>query len=292
MQNDLPGSVAVAKHAILSAVAIVTGLTFAIGAVDAKDWTNVRIATEGAYPPWNATDSSGKLVGFEIDLANDLCQRMGVTCEIVAQDWEGIIPALQAGKYDVIMAGMSITDERKQVINFSDSYAATPAYLAVLKDGDLAAYQGEVDRINLDEVEPAEQAAIDDLKGLLDGKTVGVQVATTHANFLEQHLGDAVEIRKYDTQENLDLDLQAGRVDAALASMSYWQPLLETEKGADFALIGPGMTGGPFGAGVGVGIRQEDKDLVDMFNQAIVGAKEDGTLARLSQQWFGFDASS
>jgi octopine/nopaline transport system substrate-binding protein len=292
MQNDLPGSVAVAKHAILSAVAIVTGLTFAIGAVDAKDWTNVRIATEGAYPPWNATDSSGKLVGFEIDLANDLCQRMGVTCEIVAQDWEGIIPALQAGKYDVIMAGMSITDERKQVINFSDSYAATPAYLAVLKDGELAAYQGEVDRINLDEVEPADQAAIDDLKGLLDGKTVGVQVATTHANFLEQHLGDAVEIRKYDTQENLDLDLQAGRVDAALASMSYWQPLLETEKGADFALIGPGMTGGPFGAGVGVGIRQEDKDLVDMFNQAIVAAREDGTLARLSQQWFGFDASS
>ena len=94
------------------------------GSAAAKEWTTVRIATEGAYPPWNATDSSGQLVGFEIDLANDLCRRMGTECEIVAQDWEGIIPALQAGKYDVIMAGMSITDERKKVIQFSDSYAA------------------------------------------------------------------------------------------------------------------------------------------------------------------------
>jgi octopine/nopaline transport system substrate-binding protein len=282
----------VARHAILSAVALAAGLAFAAGTVAAKDWTSVRIATEGAYPPWNATDSSGKLVGFEIDLANDLCARMGVECEIVAQDWEGIIPALQAGKYDVIMAGMAITEERKQVISFSDSYATTPARFAVLKDSELADYQSELDRMQLDEIEPAEQAAIDDLKRVLDGKTIGVQVATIHANFLEQHLGAAVEIRKYDTQENLDLDLQAGRVDAALASMSYWAPLLETEKGAAFTVIGPAMSGGVFGAGVGLGIRQDDKELVDMFNQAIAAAKEDGTIARLSEQWFGFDASS
>jgi len=282
----------VARPAILRAVALAAGMTIAAGTVAAKDWTSVRIATEGAYPPWNATDSSGKLVGFEIDLSNDLCERMGVECEIVAQDWEGIIPALQAGKYDVIMAGMSITEERKQVISFSDSYAATPARFAVLQDSELADYQSPIERMVLDEIEPAEQAAIDDLKSVLDGKTIGVQVATTHANFLEQHLGDAVEIRKYDTQENLDLDLQAGRVDAALASMSYWAPLLETEKGASFTVVGPAMTGGPFGAGVGVGIRQDDKELVDLFNQAIAAAKEDGTIARLSEQWFGFDASS
>jgi len=282
----------VARPAILSAVALAAGMTITAGTVAAKDWTSVRIATEGAYPPWNATDSSGKLVGFEIDLSNDLCERMGVECEIVAQDWEGIIPALQAGKYDVIMAGMSITEERKQVISFSDSYAATPARFAVLQDSELADYQSPIERMVLDEIEPAEQAAIDDLKSVLDGKTIGVQVATTHANFLEQHLGDAVEIRKYDTQENLDLDLQAGRVDAALASMSYWAPLLETEKGAGFTVVGPAMTGGPFGAGVGVGIRQDDKELVDLFNQAIAAAKEDGTIARLSEQWFGFDASS
>jgi octopine/nopaline transport system substrate-binding protein len=276
----------------LMSIALTLCLGVLAGSASAKDWSSVRIATEGAYPPWNATDSSGQLVGFEIDLAHDLCERMKAKCEIVAQDWEGIIPALQAGKYDVIMAGMSITDERKQVIQFSDSYAATPARFAVLKDSDLASLTSKLDRATLDEVDADEQAAIDQLKETFEGKTVGVQVATTHANFLEAYMADAVEIRKYDTQENLDLDLQAGRVDLALASMSYWQPLMETEKGKDFAVIGPGMTGGPFGAGVGVGIRQEDDDLVAMFNKAIAGAQADGTIAKLSEQWFGFDASS
>ena len=237
------------RNAAITALAMVIGL--ATGQAVAKDWTTVRIATEGAYPPWNSTDSSGQLIGFEIDLANDLCSRMQVECEIVAQDWEGIIPALTAGKYDVIMAGMSITDERKQVISFTESYAGTPAYFAVVEGSDLASFEQTLESADLDEVDSGEQAAIDDLKSLLDGKTVGVQVATTHANFLEEYLGDAVEIRAYDTQENLDLDLQAGRVDAALAAASYWFPLMETEKGADFVLIGPGLDGRPVRLGRG-----------------------------------------
>jgi octopine/nopaline transport system substrate-binding protein len=277
-------------NATIPAFAVAIGL--AAGSAAAKDWTSVRIATEGAYPPWNSTDSSGKLIGFEVDLANDLCGRMQVECEIVAQDWEGIIPALTAGKYDVIMAGMSITDERMKVINFTDSYASEPAYFAVLKDGDLASYKADLDQANLDEVSDEELAAIDSLKEALDGKTVGVQVATTHANFLDQYMSDAVEIRSYDTQENLDLDLQAGRVDAALASASYWYPLMQTEKGADFSLIGPGLDGGSFGKGVGAGIRQEDTELVEMFNKAIAEAKADGTINRLAQEWFGFDMAS
>jgi octopine/nopaline transport system substrate-binding protein len=273
--------------------ALAAALAMAAGSAVAQDWTTVRIATEGAYPPWNSTDPSGKLIGFELDLANDLCQRMQVECEIVAQNWDGIIPGLTAGKYDAIMAGMSITEERKEVISFSDSYANEPAYFAVLKDSDLAAYKDDsLELADLDEIDAAEQAAIDSLKEALAGTTVGVQVATTHANFLDQHMSDAVEIRSYDTQENLDLDLQAGRVDAALASASYWFPLMETEKGADFALIGPGLNGGPFGAGVGAGIRQEDTDLVEMFNKAIAEAKADGTINRLAQHWFGFDVTS
>ena len=258
----------------------------------ADDWTTVRIATEGAYPPWNYTDSSGELAGFEIDLAADLCARMQVECEVVPQDWEGIIPALQAGKYDAIMAAMSITSERREAIAFTDSYAATPARFAVLEDSELAGYQAPLERIDLNEVDEAEQAAIDELAALLAGTTVGVQVATIHANFLKEYLGDVVEIRQYGTQENLDLDLQAGRVDAALAAMSYWQPLLGTEKGEHVSLIGPGMIGGPFGAGVGIGVRHEDGDLVAMFNQAIAAAKADGTITQLAQEHFGFDASS
>jgi octopine/nopaline transport system substrate-binding protein len=273
-------------------MAFTVALILAAGSAAAKDWSSVRIATEGAYPPWNSTNSSGQLIGFEVDLANDLCQRMQVKCEVVAQNWDGIIPALTAGKYDAIMAGMSITDERKQVINFTDSYANEPAYFAVLKDSDLASYRGDLDQANLDEVSDEEQAAIDSLKEALDGKTVGVQVATTHANFLDQYMSDAVEVRSYDTQENLDLDLQAGRVDAALASASYWYPLMKTEKGKDFTVMGPGLNGGPFGEGVGVGIRKDDTDLVEMFNKAIAEAKADGTITRLAEQWFGFDVVS
>lgn len=270
--------------------ALALGIT--AGAAVAKEWTTVRIATEGAYPPWNATDSSGQLVGFEPDLAKELCQRMGVECEIVAQDWEGIIPALQAGKYDAIMAGMSITDERQQVIDFTQSYWTTPAYFAVLKDSELAETDLPQDTLDLSSVEPDEQAAIDALKEALDGKAVGVQVATIHANFLENELGGVVEVRKYDTQENLDLDLEAGRIDAALADMSYWKPLMETEKGRNFTLIGPGLAKGPFGEGVGVGLRKENEDLRAMFDKAITEVREDGTLSKLGQHWFGFDAST
>src|SRR5690242_21238896 len=109
----------------------------AIGGAAAQEKT-VKIATEGAYAPWNFTGAGGKLDGYEIDLAHDLCARMKVKCEIVAQDWDGIIPALQAGKYDAIMAGMNITEKRLEVLNFSRSYGGEPAGFGVPKDGPLA----------------------------------------------------------------------------------------------------------------------------------------------------------
>jgi len=257
----------------------------------ADDWSKIRIATEGAYAPWNFTDASGELVGFELDLAADLCARMDAECEIVPQAWDGIIPALNAGKYDAIMAGMSITDKRKEVISFSSAYAATPARFVVLKDNEHAGFTAELDTLNLEAIDGGEQAVLDAMKAAFDGETIGVQVSTTHENFLREFMADTVEIRTYDTQENLDLDLQAGRVTMALASMSYWQPLLETEKGENFTAIGPGMTGGPFGGGVGVGIRQADAALVEKFDKAIAEAKADGTISKLAVQWFGFDAS-
>jgi len=258
----------------------------------AGDWSKIRIATEGAYAPWNFTDSSGNLVGFELDLAADLCKRMNAECEIVAQAWDGIIPALQAGKYDAIMAGMSITDKRKKVITFSRDYAATPAKFVVSDKSPMANFKTGVESMNLTEIDDQEKAAITDIAAEFKGKTIGVQTATTHENFLREYLGDDVTIRTYDTQENLDLDLQAGRVDTALASMSYWVPLFESDKGKGMAMVGPGMTGGPFGAGVGVGIRQKDQDLADMFTKAINEAIADGTVSKLAIQWFGFDASS
>jgi len=265
-----------------------------VGAAQASDWgkgSKVRIATEGAYAPWNFTDSSGKLVGFEPDLAPVLCKRAGVECSIVQQAWEGIIPALQAGKYDVIMAGMSITDKRKKIITFSHAYAATPAVFVVKSNGPFGSFSTKIDKVSMDEISAEEQAAIDKVKKAFAGKIIGVQIATTHANFLNENIAGDVKIRTYDTQENLDLDLQAGRVDAALAAMSYWKPLLEKDQGKGLKMVGPGFTGGPFGAGVGLGIRQKDQHLADMFSKAICSSIKDGTISKLAIQWFGFDAS-
>jgi octopine/nopaline transport system substrate-binding protein len=276
---------------LLTAVAIALSLSLAAGAAAAKDWSRIRIATEGAYPPWNFTDVSGQLIGFEVDLAKDLCRRMKATCEIVAQDWEGIIPALQAGKYDAIMDGMPITAERRQMIDFSDSYWNTPTYFAVRKDSDLAKADLPKNKLDLSALDPQDEQAIAALKKAFEGKSIGVQVATVHQAFLDQYLAEAADIRRYDTLENLDLDLQAGRVDAALADLSDWHPLLQTDKGKDFTLIGPGLTRGPLGEGVGVGLRQDDEDLRAMFNKAIAAARADGTISRIGQRWFGFDAS-
>jgi len=276
----------------LSLVAMTLVAILFSGQSIAGNWSKIRIATEGAYAPWNFTDSSGKLVGFELDLAKDLCKRMNAECEIVAQAWDGIIPALQAGKYDAIMAGMSITDKRKKVITFSRNYAATPAKFVVPEKSPLANFKTAVEEMNLTEISAKEKATIDEIVAEFKGKTVGVQTATTHENFLREYLGDNVTIRTYDTQENLDLDLQAGRVDTALASMSYWVPLFESDKGKGMKMVGPGMTGGPFGNGVGVGIRQKDQDLADMFTEAINEAIADGTISKLAIKWFGFDASS
>jgi len=275
---------------ITRSLALAAGLLFA-GSAAAQDWSTIRIATEGAYAPWNFTTAAGELAGFELDLAADLCERMDAECEIVAQAWDGIIPALQAGRYDAIMAGMSITDERREVISFSRSYATTPAIFVAPKDSELAAAELPETRIDMGDLSEEDEALIDQLRELTAGMTVGVQTATIHENFLREYMTD-IDIRAYDTQENLDLDLQAGRIDIALADQSGWQPLLEGESGDDFMRVGPGFSGGIFGEGVGVGIRQEDEELVEKFNTAIQAALEDGTVSELAIEWFGFDSAA
>jgi octopine/nopaline transport system substrate-binding protein len=277
---------------MLAAAALTAGVATAAAAADWGKGSTVRIATEGAYAPWNYTDSSGALVGFEVDLYKDLCARLELECTLQQQAWEGIIPALQAGKYDVIMAGMSITEKRKEVITFSRSYAATPAVFVVKSDGPLAGFSADLDAVTMAEVDDAEKATIAKVKEAFAGKTIGVQIATTHENFLNEYIAGDVTVKTYDTQENLDLDLQAGRVDAALAAMSYWKPLLEKDGGKGLMIVGPGFTGGPFGDGVGDGIRQEDQALADMFSKAIGEAIADGTLSKLAVEHFGFDASA
>ena len=256
----------------------------------AGDWSKIKIGTEGAYPPWNGTNAAGELEGAEIDLAKDLCARMNAECELVAQDWDGIIPALQNGKYDAIIAGMSITDERMKVINFSQGYANEPASFSVLKSSPLATLQS-AGKVNMDALDDTSSALIDSLKSTLAGKVVGVQGSTTHENFVKQVLGDSVTMKSYDTQLNLELDLIAGRIDALLSDKGSMEEFMATDNGKDVAFIGPGLGGGPFGAGVGAGLRKADTDLLEMINKAIDEARADGTLAKHFIKWFGKDIS-
>ncbi len=270
---------------VLLASAALAGPAFAQG----KKWETVKIATEGAYEPWNFTTAGGKLDGFEIELANDLCRRMNVKCEIVAQDWDGIIPALQAGKYDAIMAGMSITDERKKVIDFSRPYAGAPNGFAVAKNSPLAQMPLAGQRFNLETQEAEALKAIEQIKPALKGKTIGVQGSTIHANFADKYFKDVATIREYKTTEQHDLDLAAGRVDVALADVTALNSTLSKPEFKDYQLAGPHFNGGMLGNGVGVGLRKEDGELKKMFDDAINAARADGTIKRLSETWFKLD---
>jgi len=260
----------------------------AVGGVAAQEKT-VRIATEGAYAPWNFTGAGGKLEGFEIDLANDLCARMKVKCEIVSQDWDGIIPALQAKKYDAIMAGMNITDKRLETINFSRPYASGLHGWGVMKDSSLAKLAGEGKRFSLDKDADAAKAMIEEWKPLLKGKTVGVQGSTVNSQFLEKYLKDTITIREYKTTEQHDLDLSAGRVDAIFAAHSSLKATTEQPEFKNMVIAGGGVSGDVLGRGVAVGLRKDDTELKGMFDKAVQGAIDDGTVQKLTQKWFKVD---
>ena len=255
----------------------------------AGDWSKIRIGTEGAYPPWNNMNAAGELEGAEIDLAIDLCKRMNAECEFVAQDWDGIIPALQNGKYDAIMAGMSITEERMEKIDFSIGYMTEPASLSTLSNTALGTLNAP-GKLNLDDMDAEAKGLLSTLQSALAGASVGVQTATIHENFLNEYMPD-VTIKVYDTQQNMELDLAAGRIDAALCDKAAMETFADTPAGSGVTLIGPDLFGGSFGAGVGAGIRKSDSDLTAMFNKAIADATADGTVSRISMEWFGKDLS-
>ena len=250
---------------------------------------NIKIGTEGAYPPWNSKDAAGNLIGFEVELANELCKIMKHNCEIVEQDWDGMIPALVSRKFDAIMAGMSITDERKKTINFSQGYADEVASLAVMKGSKNEGLK-TLSAINLTDISADEQATLDTLAKAFKGKTIGVQTATIHQNFLDSGLMGKVKVRTYKTQDEVNLDLAAGRIDAALAAAVAFTDYAE-KSGKSVVLTGPTFAGGDFGNGVGVGIRKGDSELLNDFNAAIDKARDDGIISRLAIKHFGFDAS-
>ena len=236
--------------------------------VSAKEWKKIRVGVEGAYPPFSAVAPDGTLEGFDIDITYALCEEIGAYCVLVPQDWDGIIPALLARKYDAIIASMSITEERKKKVAFSEKYYNTPAKFARKKG-----------------------SGISISKAGLKGKTVGVQRATTHDNFITAEFGDSVEIKRYGTQDEAYLDAISGRVDLLLAdSIAMDDGFLKTDKGKGWEFVGPGYSDPKyFGVGAGIAVRKSDGELAKLFSLAIKVIRSNGVYHMINGKYFAFD---
>lgn len=274
----------------LTALAALAVTSFALPAL-AQAPQKVRIATEGAFRPWNWTEANGTLAGFEIDLYKDLCKRANLDCSIEAQSFDGLIPALNAGKFDAIMAGMSVTPKREEAILFSTPYGSTGQTFAVAKTSPLANLPDKGTVFHMGNDEAGALAEIEKLKPLLKGKVIGVQTSTINGAFLEKFFKGVVEIREYKTTEQHDLDLAAGRIDAVMASMAYLATAASKPGNEDMAVVGPRFQGGIVGKGSAVGLRKSDTELKAKFDKAIAEANADGTIKTLSEKYFGFDVS-
>jgi lysine-arginine-ornithine-binding protein len=254
------------KKIVLSAIAAI--MVLGAGSAMAGKM-KVRMGTEGAYPPFNFIDKSGKLQGFDIDIGNAICKAANFECSWVTQDWDGIIPGLIAEKYDTIIASMSITDERKKKVDFSNKYYTTPARF----------------------VTSEKNAKMKFSKDILKGKTIGVQSSTIHENFVRDNFGDIAKIKSYDKQEQANLDLKAGRVDYVLAdAVALDDGFLKTPAGKGFVFTGPNYTDKKwFGDGAGIAIRKGEDKLRKALNAAIDKIRADGTYAKINAKYFDFD---
>jgi octopine/nopaline transport system substrate-binding protein len=275
------------KALFVSAIVV----TAASAQAEEKTWTKITIATEGAFRPYNFTKPDGTLDGYEIELSKDLCARMKVECTMIAQPFDGIIPALNAGKFDAIMAGLTATPKREETIDFSVSYGLTPQTFATLKDSPFAKLPHTGETLYLAKDEAAAQKAIDDVAAEIKGRTIGVQTSSLGLSLLEKYFKDSTDIREYKTTDQHDLDLKSGRVDLVVASLAYLSDATKKPGNEDIVMTGPFFKGGILGRGVAVGLRKGEPELQKMFNEAIDAAKADGTVKRLSEKWFGFDVT-
>ncbi len=243
------------KKILLAAVATLAFGTQAMAA------DKLKIGTEGAYPPFNLIDASGKVGGFDVEIAQALCAKMGAECEVVTSDWDGIIPALNAKKFDFLAASMSITEERKQAVDFTDAYYTNKLQFIAPKGSDF-----KTD------------------KASLKGKVIGAQRATIAGTWLEDNLADTVEIKLYDTQENAYLDLSSGRLDGVLADKFVNWEWLKSDAGKDFEFKGEPVFDNDK---IAIAVRKGDP-LREKLNAALKAIVEDGTYKQINDKYFPF----
>ncbi len=262
---------AMAKAVALPALALVTlALPLAVTAPAAKAEEVVRIGMPPEpYPPFSVKDANGTWSGFEIDLLNDVCAKMKAKCEIVEVAWDGIIPALQEKKIDVIWASMSITEERAKVIDFSNKYYDNRAWLIGPKS----------EEIKIDFEHPES----------LSGKVIGVQTSTNHANFVQKYFGKTADIKLYDKQDNANADLVAGRLDLVMAGAITLNDFLKSPQGKDFELKAVAPRDPVLGKGIGAGLRKSDTKLREEIDAAIAGIRADGSYDKVAKKYFDFD---
>ncbi|MEI6986953.1 MAG: transporter substrate-binding domain-containing protein [Rhodospirillaceae bacterium] len=253
----------------------------------------IKIGTYRHYPPWTISDDAGKITGFEIDMINDLCQRMGTKCEITSVDWERVYDELDSKTYDAYIGCMTITQERAKRALFSLPYALTPEYFATLSGNELTSLL-ILNRLDLDSMNTEEQASFKILMEALRGKRVGVHVDTVYEEFAKQYLAKISDVRVYHVENEKYADMVHGKLDAILDGGAALHEFIiaKNSGGSELTLFGPAMIGGPFGHGVGVAMRPGNEDLRKRFDTAITAAKADGTLARLTLTWFGYNAAT
>lgn len=244
---------------IIAVVVVVAAALYVVFRGGGPGDDTIRIATEGAYPPFNMRNEQGELVGFDVDIARALCERMESECEIVAQDWDGIIPGLVADKYDAIIASMSITAERDEQVDFTNKYYTSHLRFVAEPGTDVS------------------DAALAD-------KTIGAQRGTIAAQYLEDTYGDQVEVKLYDTQEAAFLDLTNDRLDAILADVFPAYDWVQENEG--YELVGPKLMPNDE---IAVAVREGDDELRQRFNEAIAAIREDGTYQEINAKYFPFD---
>jgi len=260
-----------------------------------KKLTKLVIGTEGADKPWNFTTANAKLDGVEIELARLFCEKIQAECKIIAQEWSALIPSLLSGKIDAIIGRMDITDKRLEVINFTIPYAVDPYGFVTLEGSPLVSlnsFGDESKHLRLGRDEMADQL-IKQMRPILDGSTVGIQTGTSGLAFLKRYFPDTVFIRGYSRREQHDIDLDVGRVDAVFVQQSTHTTgqTLPSQNGNTLVRVGPSLSGGVLGRGIGLGVRKEDKHLTDQLNQAIASSIIDGTVGELFIKWLNRDLS-
>lgn len=245
--------------ALLAAATVWASASYAAG-------DKVRVATEASFPPFSKTEADGRFTGFELDLGNAVCAHAGLDCEWVKQDFDGMIAALLARKFDFVFSSMSITDERRKVVDFSLPYYNTPSKFVAAKDSGL-------------DVSPAGLA----------GKAVGVYGGSTQDDFLQKAF-PGVEIRGYENIDQIAADLIAGRIDMMFVEALAAEEFLGKEEGRPYGFVGPDyMDPAVLGVGAGAMFRQDDDALRARVDKAIRDVYADGTFDELAKKYFDID---